>query len=182
MSRSVRSAARSLKDARILVVGWKPHAGEFLRTILSTLGRPSFTRACNTDEGLALVREQGFELVICTENAQPLSPAAFTQALRRDPFNRDPTIPVVVIAPGCTMREIANLRAAGADDIICPPLSADAIEKRFARILCQSRNFIVTKAFIGPDRRRGGHRPYEGAERRNPEEAVFLQVPPLVSP
>ena len=174
------AAARSLKDARLLIVGWKTHCGEFLREMLSTLGRPSFSRASSTDEALILLQEQGFELVLCTDKAAPLSAAAFTRALRRDPYSRDPTIPVVIVAAGCSLAEIVTLRGAGADDIICPPMSADAIEKRLSRVLLRPRKFVACKTFIGPDRRRGGERSFEGGDRRSPGPGISMPLPPVV--
>jgi CheY-like chemotaxis protein len=169
---------RALIEARIMIVGWKPNSSEFLRAMLSALGRPAFTRVSNTDEALGLLREQGFELVFCTEDCEPLPPAAFVRAVRRDQYSRHPTVPIVIISKGGTAKDIDALRAAGVDDIMRPPLSADAIEKRLHRVLLQPRSFIACKAFVGPDRRRS-ERTFEGEDRRA-EEVRFYQLPPVV--
>ena len=161
-----------------MIVGWKPNSSEFLRAMLSALGRPAFTRVSNTDEALGLLREQGFELVFCTEDCEPLPPAAFVRAVRRDQYSRHPTVPIVIISKGGTAKDIDALRAAGVDDIMRPPLSADAIEKRLHRVLLQPRSFIACKAFVGPDRRRS-ERTFEGEDRRA-EEVRFYQLPPVV--
>jgi two-component system chemotaxis response regulator CheY len=170
---------RTQKTARVLVIGWKANSHQFLRSVLSTLGRPAFTRAANTNEGLALLREQGFELVICTDDAEPLSAGPFTRALRRDQFSRQPAIPVVVISSGATAKEVFDLRAAGIDDVMCPPMSAEAIEKRLDRLLMQSRRFVVCSAFVGPERRRPLDRQFEGANRRH-EAVSFYSLPPVL--
>ena len=170
---------RALIEARIMVVGWKPNSSEFLRAMLSALGRPAFTRVSNTDEALGLLREQGFELVFCTEDCGPLSPAAFARAVRWDQYGRQPTVPIVIISKGGTAKDIDALRAAGVDDIMRAPLSADAIEKRLHRILLQPRSFVACKAFVGPDRRRTPGRTFDGQERRA-EDVRFYQLPPVV--
>ncbi len=173
---------RSLAEIRVLVVGWKPHTNQFLRSILEALGRPSFIRAASTQEAIGMLREQGFELVFCTDEAEPDSPASFTHALRRDPYSRDPTLPIVIVSAGCTLKEIEILRAAGADDIMCPPMSAEAINKRFVRLLHRYRAFVACKAFVGPDRRRNGDRAsFEGTDRRSAEVPVILHLPPMVN-
>lgn len=171
---------RALMDARLMIVGWKPNSNQFLRSMLAALGRPAFTRVSNTGEALALLREQGFELVFCTDESEPLSAAAFAHAVRRDQFGRNPTVPIVVISKGGTLQEIDALRAAGVDDVMRAPLSADAIEKRLHRVLLQPRNFIACKAFVGPDRRRTPGRSFGGADRRN-EGVNFYQLPPAVA-
>src|SRR3954466_10961855 len=133
---------RSLKEARVLIVGWKPNSHEFLRCVLSSLGAPAFTRVARTDEALTLLREQGFELVLCTNEAEAMNPVEFTRAVRRDVFGRDPTIPLVVVHAAVTVQDIQMLRDAGADDIMCPPMSPESVEKRFSRILLNPRSFV----------------------------------------
>lgn len=162
-----------------MIVGWKPNSNQFLRSMLSALGRPAFSRVSNTDEGLALLREQGFELVFCTDESEPLSASAFARAARRDQFSRQPTVPIVIISKGATLKEFDDLRAAGVDDVMCPPLSAEAIEKRLHRVLLQPRGFVVCKAFVGPDRRRTPGRSFEGENRRTESLSLF-QLPPAV--
>jgi CheY-like chemotaxis protein len=168
---------RKLQEVRVLIVGWKPNSNLFLRSLLAVLGTPAFTRAARTDEALSLLREQGFELVFCTDEAEPLSAAEFTRTVRRDIFTRDPTIPVIVVANAVTAGDLQLLRDAGADDIMCPPISSDAIEKRLDRILLNSRTFITTKSFIGPDRRRARDRVFSGPDLRNEQHTAFCQPP-----
>jgi CheY-like chemotaxis protein len=168
---------RALREVRVLIVGWKPNSSLFLRSLLASLGAPAFTRVSRTDEGIALLRDQGFELVLCTDEAEPLQPAEFTRSVRRDTFGRDPTIPIIVVAKGVTLPEIQALRDAGADDIMCPPMSADAIEKRLNRVLLNARTFVTTKSFIGPDRRRARDRVFTGPDRRTAQESIFNQPP-----
>jgi two-component system, chemotaxis family, chemotaxis protein CheY len=158
-------------------VGWKPNTNPFLRAVLASLGLPAFTRVARTDEALAMMREHGFEMVFCTADAEPLSPTAFTSAVRRDIHGRDPTVPVFIITAGSTHREIESMRDAGADDILCPPMSGDAIDKRLERILHSSRRFVTAKAFIGPDRRRTGERDFPGQDRRASKGKIFYQPP-----
>jgi two-component system, chemotaxis family, chemotaxis protein CheY len=169
---------RALGEVRVLIVGWKPNTNQFLRTVLASLGLPAFTRVARTDEALTLMREHGFELVFCTGDAEPLNPAAFTRAVRHDVLGRDPTIPVfIVTASGITLNEIELMRDAGADDIFCPPMSGDAIDKKLERVLLNSRRFVTTKGFIGPDRRRSGDREFRSQDRRVSQATIFCQPP-----
>ncbi len=168
---------RSLKEARVLIVGWKPNSHEFLRCLLSSLGAPAFTRVSRTDEALTLLREQGFELVLCTNEAEAMNPVEFTLAVRRDVFGRDPTIPLVVVHSAVTLKDIQMLRDAGADDIMCPPMSPESVQKRFGRILLNTRSFVTGKSFVGPDRRRAGSRDFAGTERRLSQDTIFYQPP-----
>jgi two-component system chemotaxis response regulator CheY len=168
---------RDLGKVRVLIVGWKPNTNQFLRIVLASLGLPAFTRVSRTDEALTLMRDHGFEVVFCTGEAEPLNPSAFTRAVRHDVLSRDPTIPVFIVMSGCTLNEIELMRDAGADDIFCPPMSADAIDKRLERVLLKSRRFVTTKGFIGPDRRRAGDREFRSQDRRVSQGVIFCQPP-----
>ena len=168
---------RALAEVRVLIVGWKPNSSQFLRNVLTSLGLPAFTRVARTDEALAMMREHGFEMVICTGEAEPLNPSDFTRAVRHDVHGRDPTIPVFIVTSGCTAKDIQLMRDAGADDIFCPPMSAEAIIKKLDRVLLNWRRFVTTKGFIGPDRRRAGNREVPGEDRRVSESTVFVQPP-----
>lgn len=159
-------------------MGWKPNTNQFLRSVLASLGLPAFTRVARTDEALNLMREHGFEMVFCTGDAEPLNPADFTKAVRHDVLGRDPTIPVFIVTnSGITLKDIETMRDAGADDIFCPPMSADAIEKKLERVLLNARRFVTTKTFIGPDRRRAGDREFRSQDRRVAQATVFCQPP-----
>jgi CheY-like chemotaxis protein len=177
-----RWKVRALGEVRVLIVGWKPNTNQFLRSVLAILGLPAFTRVARSDEALSTMREHGFEVVFCTGDAEPLSPAAFTRALRHDVLSRDPTIPVFIVTSGSTLKDIQLMRDAGADDIFVAPMSADAIGKRLERVLLNSRRFVTTKSFIGPDRRRAGDRGFPpGEDRRTTQGTSFFQ-PPRIKP
>jgi DNA-binding response OmpR family regulator len=168
---------RDLGKVRVLIVGWKPNTNQFLRIVLASMGLPAFTRVTRTDEALTLMRDHGFELVFCTGEAEPLNPSAFTRAVRHDVLGRDPTIPVFIVTSGCTDKEIELMRDAGADDIFCPPMSTDAIDKRLERVLFNLRRFVTTKGFIGPDRRSAGDREIRSQDRRGFQGTIFCQSP-----
>jgi DNA-binding NarL/FixJ family response regulator len=172
-----RWTVRALGEIRVLIVGWKPNTNQFLRSVLASLGLPAFTRVARTDEALTLMREHGFEVVFCTGEAEPLNPSAFTRAVRHDVFSRDPTIPVFIVTSGSTYNEIELMRDVGADDIFCPPMSADAIDKKLERVLLNSRRFVVANDFVGPDRRRAGDREFRCQDRRGSQGTVFCQPP-----
>jgi two-component system, chemotaxis family, chemotaxis protein CheY len=168
---------RSLQEIRVLVVGWKPNTNQFMRDALASLEMPSFTRAPRTDVALELLRNHGYEAVFCTGQCEPLSPAEFATAVRHDALSRDPTVPLIFFGTGLTINEIAIMRDAGIDDIICPPMSIDIIRKRLARVLLQNRRFVVTKGFVGPDRRRQVDLDFNGTEKRQSTNQIFHQSP-----
>ena len=170
---------RALGELRVLFICGATSGTAFLRNILSALRLPAFVRVPRTDAALRMLREQGFEVVFCDENTEPLGAVEFVKALRRDVLTRDPTIPVIMISSAATRTQIEALRDAGADDVICKPVSVETIQRKFDQLLQSPRKFVTAKAFLGPDRRRSGDREFTGPDRRLSQGQIFTQSPRL---
>jgi two-component system chemotaxis response regulator CheY len=168
---------RSFENVRVLIVGWKPNTNPFLRDVLRSLTLPAFTRVVRTCDALTSLRDHGYEMVLCTADCEPLEPAVFVNAVRRDQLSRDPTIPIVIVTTGSTRAEIESMRDAGADYVLVPPMSTTAVKRILEKILLEWRNFVIGKSYIGPDRRRGAPRDFMGENKRVTEVLTFVQPP-----
>ena len=70
---------------------------------------------------------------------------------------------MILIKANVTAADAAEVREAGATELLAKPFSVQALRDRLAAVFQKPRPFVVAQAFKGPDRRRrdndgGAHR------------------------
>ncbi|MBC7167322.1 response regulator [Phenylobacterium sp.] len=97
-------------------------------------------------------------------------------AVRPDPRIPNPEVPVIMVTGHRSAREVEEAREAGVNEFVIKPFTPAALLSRIQLVLSQPRPFIVSNAYIGPDRRRRTELSYSGPLRRtnDPEEVVDI--------
>jgi DNA-binding response OmpR family regulator len=156
------------QDLNILIVDPAGHSKSLLRSILNSLGIQRIIALATTDEALATLRVETFDVLLCDERAGPTQPDKFVRKLRSDVSITNVTMPVVLISAGTNHGRVATWRDAGGSDVIVKPISLDALKLRLQALILNPRNFVTARSFIGPDRRRAGADRRQFGERRPP--------------
>jgi DNA-binding response OmpR family regulator len=60
---------------------------------------------------------------------------------------------VVLVCAHADAAKITAARDAGMNDVISKPVNLPAVERQLRAALAPSRSFVVSKNFVGPDRR-----------------------------
>jgi CheY-like chemotaxis protein len=86
----------------------------------------------------------------------------------------DPQVPVIVVTARRSQAEVEEARKAGVNEFVIKPFTPAALLSRIQLVLTRPRPFIVSEAYIGPDRRRRVEIAYNGPLRRmsDPDEVV----------
>ena len=87
--------------------------------------------------------------------------------IRNTDSSKCPFLPIVAVTAFSDMSHVFAARDAGATEVLCKPVSAEALHKRIRSIAAQPRQFIRTKTYFGPDRRRFVATGFNGEERRS---------------
>jgi len=103
----------------------------------------------------------------------PLDGVALLERVRRAANSPDHTLPVIVMTSLTDRKRIMALRDAGATEIIAKPFTAASVLARVAAVIDHPREFIRTRAFVGPCRRRRADPYYQGPMRRAADRAVL---------
>jgi len=90
--------------------------------------------------------------------------------LRHHDIGSNPFLPIIATAWSPTSDDVRGVVQSGADDIVAKPLSAGQLLQRIMMLIKSRKPFVVTSAYIGPDRRKPG----EDAERGEHIEQVSV--------
>jgi DNA-binding response OmpR family regulator len=94
------------------------------------------------------------DVVVLDADLEGEDPCGLVRAIRHGRLGRNPFVTVIMttsIASGDRVRAIVE---SGADGLLVKPLSPAAVMERLAGLVRQRKPFIVTSAYIGPDRRK----------------------------
>jgi DNA-binding response OmpR family regulator len=98
---------------------------------------------------------------------QPVDGLSFTRMMRADSASPNPYMPILMLTAHTEASRVAAARDAGVTGFIKKPISARLLFDRVASALTDTRMFIRTDDFFGPDRRRGAAPGYDGPFRRS---------------
>ncbi len=157
---------QSIRHLSILVVDDHRFMQQLMRAMLTGLGVRTVVPALTVDEGLRLLTAQKFDIVIADYLMGGPSGAEFMRLARSEHFAGDRFVPIIACTADTTPRTVAALRDAGADEILCKPVSAHMLWNRLAAVVNSRRRFVKTPKFFGPDRRRRAMEVKDSVERR----------------
>lgn len=85
--------------------------------------------------------------------------------VRTSPDSPDNFLPIIMVTGHTEKARITEARDAGINEFMAKPVSAKALYRRLVSVIEHPRQFVRTKTYFGPDRRRKVE-PFEGPDRR----------------
>lgn len=174
---SSSSARLDLRKARVLVVDDNPHALELLSQIL--LGfRVEQTKACGSpEEARILLTSTSFDLLIFDGEMPNESGISLTQHVRRHADQPNYMTPIILVSGHTPVGKVLRARDAGANTLIKKPVAPAILLSRIERLARQTRQFVATERYAGPDRRFKNLPLMPGSEERRAEALALTSVP-----
>jgi DNA-binding response OmpR family regulator len=105
------------------------------------------------------------DIIITDYHMQPLDGLDFVRLVRTGSDSPNPFVPIIMLSGHTEMKKIMEARDAGAHEYLAKPISARSLYARINSIISRPREFIKTKTFFGPDRRRRAVS-FNGSDRR----------------
>jgi len=155
-----------LSDLRVLVVDDSKNMRAIVLEALRALGIRSGKEAEDGAEALKLLKQFTFDIVICDWNMSPIDGIEFTKMVRKASDLNNPYLPIIMLTGHTEYGRVIEARDAGIHEFLAKPISPKALYKRIVSIIRNHRDFIKTRKFFGPDRRRQKNGYYSGGERR----------------
>lgn len=152
----------------------------YMRTIVCAILRSvGFQRIGEAPDGAEALNELGiapYDLLI-TDNAMPtLDGLELAHMLRTAKDSPAPRIPILMMTAHTERARIIGARDAGVNEIVSKPLSAKTLLDRVIAIVDQPRDWIVSRHYFGPDRRRRSNAKYDGPLRRESDQGLDLDA------
>lgn len=153
---------------QLLLIDDNDFMRDLYRRLLDAIGfRGEHIReATDGEHALRLLEQFHTDVVICDLNMQPMNGKQFTRHVRTSDSSPDPYLPIVVCTGHAELKHIVDARDAGATEILRKPVSAESLYDRLKAVIDCPRPFIISKDFVGPDRRRRDM-PFDGPDRRS---------------
>ncbi|MEZ6022799.1 MAG: response regulator [Hyphomonadaceae bacterium] len=117
-------------------------------------------------DAFEVMRTTLVDLIILDWNMQPIDGLSFTRMLRLEPNSPNPMAPILMLTAHTEASRVAAARDAGVTGFVKKPVSARLLFERVSSALTDTRMFIRTPGFFGPDRRHDQLPGYDGPWRR----------------
>lgn len=166
----------ALSDVHVLLVDDNDQMRLLLRCLLRAGGLTNISDAETAPRAFETMRRQSVDLVIVDWMMQPIDGLAFTRMLRWDNASPNPYMPILMLTAHTEASRVAAARDAGVTGFIKKPISTRLLFDRVASALTDTRMFIRSDDFCGPDRRRGTGAGYAGPFRRASDAAGRIET------
>lgn len=156
----------AFENLRFVVADDNAHMRRILRTLLRGFGCREIYEAEDGASGLETVEAYTPDILITDIKMPIFDGIELTRMIRNPEGCKHPFVPVIVLTAFSEMKYVLAARDAGATEFLCKPVSAMSLYRRIQNVIENPRDFVRTKSYFGPDRRRHADPNYTGAERR----------------
>lgn len=161
----------------MLVVDDNKQMRFLVRCLLRAGGITRVTEAETGAQAFDVMSAGTVDLIIVDWKMAPVDGLAFTNMVRRHSPN--PYIPILMLTAHTEASRVTAARDAGVSGFIKKPISARLLFERISNVLTDTRMFVRSEAFFGPDRRRGQDPNYAGPLRREDDKPQTIDVDDL---
>lgn len=161
----------SLSDIHVLVVDDSPQMRVLVRSLLRAGGIIKVTEADTAAAALRVMRAATVDLIILDWKMAPIDGLAFARMVRWREDSPNHYVPIVMLTAHTEASRVAAARDAGITGFVKKPISAHMLFDRISSALTDTRLFICSPDFRGPDRRHGQPSTYAGPLRRASDAA-----------
>jgi CheY-like chemotaxis protein len=156
-----------LKALRILVVDDNRNAVELVKSVLEGVGGREIFQASTAHHAFELMQRELFDLIILDQNlGKGDEGVQLVKRIRNDPASPSPYVAILMLTGYTEQRRVKAARDAGVTDFVSKPFTVAGLLKRIEAIIFQTRPFVRSQNYFGPDRRRRNDPGYGGVERR----------------
>jgi len=153
----------------VLIVDDNKHMQTIISTIFQGFGFRNIHAASDPAIAFEDLRTRPSDLIICEYRLAPIDGLEFVKLVRTAEDSRDPLVPILMLTAHSEMEHVISARDAGITEFVTKPVSPTILYKHVVTIIEHPRQFVRSRKFFGPDRRRSRDSNFEGRDRRNPE-------------
>ncbi len=158
--------AVNLDRLRTLIVDDNAHMINIVKTILRGFGMKHFYDAQDAAEAFSLVKSESMDLIIVDYQMDLLDGLDFIKLVRTADDSPAPFIPVIMLTAYSERKRVIAARDAGVTEFCNKPVNAQELFRKLVSVIDHPRDFVRTKTYFGPDRRRHDDSKHAGPFRR----------------
>jgi PleD family two-component response regulator len=137
-----------------------------VRNVLESLGFANIHTARDGSQALQMLQTEKIDMVITDWQMSPMDGISLVKFLRTQDASPNRFMPIIMLTGNAEREHVESARDVGVTEFVVKPFSARTLCDRIAVLIENPRSFIMSKHFIGPDRRRRSLLPPDGTEKR----------------
>jgi two-component system, chemotaxis family, chemotaxis protein CheY len=151
---------------RVLVVDDNQHMRKLIITVLQAVGVRDLFEAPDGEHAWKTLRETNPDIIILDWQMDGMTGLEFASLIRNSPRSPNVYVPIIMLTGHTHLDHVRQARDAGVNEFLAKPVSVKAILSRLINVIEHPRQFVRTKTYFGPCRRRRAVAAYTGPERR----------------
>lgn len=156
----------SIADIRVLIADDDRRIALIVRQVLDSLGFKDIRTAKDGESALAILAHDRVDMLITDWYMAPMDGVSLIKFLRTSDVSPNRFIPIIMMTGNAEREHVEVARDIGVTEFVVKPFSAKTLCDRIMLLIDNPRSFIISKRFVGPDRRRRTVVPPDGKEKR----------------
>jgi two-component system chemotaxis response regulator CheY len=156
----------------VLVVEDTSPLRKLLTSVLVTLGVGIIYTADDGDHGFEVFCENNPDIVITDWLMAPTTGIDLVNKIRRSDQSPNRMAPIIIMTGYGALPKVQQARDEGITEFLVKPFSASDLARRIAYVINKPRDFVDSRQYFGPDRRRRRDEKYNGPRRRDIDQLL----------
>lgn len=156
----------SINEITVLVVDDNKQMRFLMRSLLRAVGIYRVAEAEGALEAFEIMTRFPIDLVLVDWLMRPVDGIAFTRMVRHSTDSPNPQAKILMLTAHTQKAHVAAARDAGVTGFLKKPICARLLFERMSAALLDTRPYVRTQTYFGPDRRHAEARDYLGPFRR----------------
>lgn len=156
----------NLKKVKVLVVEDLQPMRSLIVSVLDAFGIGKIIEAKNGEQGYELFQTHNPDIIVTDWMMEPVDGLEFVRMVRQNQNSVNRLVPIIIMTGFSAMQRVVAARDLGATEFLTKPFTGRDLAKRINLIINRPRDFVETRDFFGPNRRRKRGDDYQGPLRR----------------
>jgi CheY-like chemotaxis protein len=161
-----------LANISILLIDPDKELSLLIRKVLKALGFSTVHVSRDGSAALQLMKKETVDIIITDWDMAPMSGIEFISHVRNSEESPNPFVPIIMLTGHAKRKHVETARDKGITEFMVKPFTTKALCDRIILVIDHPRNFIMSPAYRGPDRRRRMVDTGEKIERRQREDVA----------
>ena len=157
----------AFNELSILIADSNANMRQIVRATLRSFGVRNIEEAEDGATCLELFQNSCPDFLITDIKLPIIDGLEVVRLIRTPETSSNPFIPIIILTADTEKRHVIAARDAGVTEFLCKPVSPRSLYLRIKSVVETPREFVRTRHFFGPDRRRFVCTRYNGVERRS---------------
>ena len=150
----------------ILVVDENPHSSKILQDALRWLGFRNLVIADRVSNAFERLKINAVDLAMVELNMTEFDGIEFTKIVRNSEDSPNRKLPIILVTSDTRIQRIHQAIKAGAEAVLAKPIRPDVLQYYINHLINNPLEYVQSKSYFGPCRRRNMNPNYDGPERR----------------